>query len=209
LSATPLNSDCRGIKGFTLLEVLIALALLGVLAGALYGTYFSLIKGREAASEGMESRRELRSTLDLLRRELNAAVYHNNSKKLHFSVEDRDIFGRPAATLSFTTIAAPQAGGLAVSDQLDVTYTIVERDRKMVLARQAKDLYHTAEAARYPQMETLESFLVECRSGDKWVRSWDTAINLGLPQAVRITVTVREGDKEAPYSVFAVPRIKP
>ena len=176
------NSYRMARNGFTLLEVLIALALLGLLAGALYGTYFSLLKGRESANEGMEARRELRATLDLLRRELNSSFYRRNDKRLHFSVEDRDIFGKPASVLSFTCIAPPQPGGQVVSDQLDLTYEIIERDKKMILSRQAKDLYQGEAAPRYPQMETIEGFLVECQNGEKWVRSWDTAINNGLPR---------------------------
>lgn len=203
----PSSSRCSH-SGFTLLEILIALALLGVLAGALYGTYFSLIKGRESAVAGMEARRELRTTLDLLRRELNSALYSRNNKRLHFSVENRDIFGKPASLLAFTSIAPPQPGGLIISDQLDLKYEIVERDKQMVLTRQAKDLYHSGEAARYPQMESIEGFLVECQNGDKWVKVWDTAINFGLPQAIRITVTVKDGDKTADYTLLAMPKVK-
>lgn len=202
----PPRSCRRSRRGFTLLEILIALALLGVLAGALYGTYFSLIKGRESATEGMEARRELRATLDLLRCELNSAFYRRADKKLHFSVEDRDIFGKPASVLSFTALAGPEKGPV-VSDQVDLTYEILEREKKMVLSRQAKDLYHAGEAARYPQMESIEGFLVECLNGDKWVRSWDTAINNGLPKAVRITITVADGEKTAGYAVLAAPRM--
>lgn len=204
-----LPSSEQGDRGFTLIEILIALALLGVLAGALYGTYFSLIRGRESADEGMEERRELRTTLDLLRRELNSVLYSRNNKRLHFSIEDRDIFGKPASKLSFTAIAPPQAGGQAVSDQLDLTYEILEREKMMVLSRQSKDLYHSGEPGRYPQMESIEGFLVECRSGDKWVKVWDSAINFGLPKAVRVTVTVKEGEKNASYSILANPRITP
>jgi len=84
------HSESRERKGFTLIEVLIALALLSILAGTLYSTYFTLIKGRESATEGMEARRELRTTLDLLRRELNSAFYRTvqsgTTKRLHFSV---------------------------------------------------------------------------------------------------------------------------
>jgi len=207
LSVMPPSSNRLSSKGFTLLEILIALALLALLAGALYGSYFSLIKGRESANEGMEARRELRTTLDLLRRELNSAVYRRNDKRLHFSVEDKDLFGKPASVLSFTALAPPQPGGQVVSDQLDLRYEILEREKQMILSRQAKDLYHSGEAARYPQMESLEGFLVECQNGDKWVKTWDTAINNGLPMAIRVTVTVKDGEKTAEYTVLATPRM--
>lgn len=202
----PLLSDRRG---FTLLELLIALALLGVLATALYGTYFSLIKGSEAANEGMEERRELRSTLDSMRREVTSTLFRRNSKKHHFVVEDRDIFGKPASTLTLTAVVPPQPGGLTISDQADIRYEIVEKEKRLILARSAKDLHLIGDAPRYPQMENIEGFLVECRIGDKWVRSWDSAINLGLPALVRITISVKEGDKTVPYSILASPVIAP
>ena len=80
-------------------------------------------------------------------------------------------------------------------------------DWGLVLASQEKDLHLIGDAPRYPQMEQLEGFLVECFNGEKWVKSWDTAINLNLPKAVRVTVTVMEDGNPVQYSVVAVPKI--
>jgi general secretion pathway protein J len=56
-------------------------------------------------------------------------------------------------------------------------------------------------------MEELEGFLVECYSGGKWVRTWDTTLNTRLPKAIRITLSLKEGDKTVNYSTIATPRM--
>ena len=193
--------------GFTLLEVLIALALLAILSGALYATFFSLTKGRDAASSSMEGRRELRGTLDTLRMEISAAFYKGRDKRLHFVVEDRDLYGKPASTLSFTTIAPPRSDDLPGSDMMEVSYRIADKERQLVLMRKSRDLYRTVDPLPYPQMEKLEGFLVECFDGAKWIKSWDTTLNPGLPKAVRITVMVKEGEKSVGLTAIATPRV--
>src|SRR6266571_3692919 len=166
-------------RGFTLLEVLVALMLLVILSAALYGTYFSLMHGRETAVAKMNARRELSGTLDQLRRELSAAYYPQGTQnlKLRFVVEDRDYFGKPASTLDFTAIAPPRSDGLIASDQVQVIYKAVEKEKTLLLTRQARDLYVTVDPLPYPQMEELEGFLVECYDGGKWVKTWDTKVN--------------------------------
>jgi general secretion pathway protein J len=204
-----LSSTWRSKKGFTLLEVLIALTLLVILSGALYGTYFSLMRGRDMAVEKMENRRELSVTLDQLRRELSASFYSAQNKRSHFVVEDRDYFGKPASTLDFTAMASPRSDNLRASDQVQVIYRGVEKEKTLSLARQEKDLFITTEPLPYPQMRELEGFLVECYDGGKWVRTWDTAASLNnrLPTAVRVTLSVKEGEKIVNFSTIARPRI--
>jgi len=197
-----LSSICRSDRGFTLLEVLVALALLVILSAALYGTYFSLMRGREIAVVKMEARRELSTTLDQLNRELSAAFYNTNNKRLHFVVEDRDFFGKPASTLDFTFIAPPVSGTLPASDQVRTIYTAGEKDKKLTLARQAQDLYMKVDSLPYPQMKELEGFLVECYDGNEWVRTWDTVLNSRLPKALRVTLIVKEGEKTVNFSTI-------
>ena len=93
-------------KGFTLLELLIAVLLMGMLTSVIYGSYFAVMKARDSSSEGMEARRELGGTLDLIRREIASAKYEDNSKekdtlkRTRFIVEDRDNFGKPPPLLN-------------------------------------------------------------------------------------------------------------
>jgi len=207
LSATLPKPERLRQQGFTLLELLLALTLLALLTSTLYFSYFTLFRGRESSLAAMDSRRELRGTMDQLRRELSSVLYRRGDKRLHFVVEDRDLFGKPASSLSFTAVAPPEAGGMAVSDQVELRYAIVEQSGRMVLSRQAKDIHAPGDPLRYPQIERVEGFLVECLSGNKWVRSWGTAINMNLPGAVRVTIRILEDDKPAEYSVIATPRI--
>ncbi len=209
-------------QGFTLLEVLVALTLLAIISAALYGTYFSLMRGRDAAQTRMAERRELSTTLDQLRREL-AAVYFRaqplgsspppagdqQDMQLHFVVEDRDYFGKPASTIDFTALVPPRAGDLPASDQVRIRYRVEERDQKLRLMRLEKDRYVTIDPLPYPQLEDMEGFMVECSTdGTQWVKTWDTAINHGLPRYVRVTIRMKEGEKTVALSAIAIPMMK-
>jgi general secretion pathway protein J len=196
--------------GYTLIELLVALALLGVVASALYGTFFSLARGRERVAERVAPMRDLRSTLDLLRRELAAARTSQANKRLHFVVEDRDSFGKPASVLDFTIVTLPSAGDIPSSDVAAVRYEVEEKGGKLRLKRQERDVYLEGATPVYEQMEDIEGFLVECYNGNSWVKSWNTpALNTDLPKGVRVTITVREQGTERNYSAIVVPRTAP
>jgi general secretion pathway protein J len=195
-------------KGFTLLELLVALVLLVMLSGALYGTYFSVMRGSEAARERTEPLRDARVTLDLLRRELAAVNFDSNNKRLHFVVEDRDIFGKPASILDFTAFTVPRTGSVPSSDVMAVRYRPVEREEQtMILSRQTEDLYLDSKPLPYPLTEQIQGFLVECYDGNQWVKSWDTTLNAGLPKAVRVTLLVQGSDKPVGFTAIVVPRL--
>ena len=202
-------SDISRNSGFTLLEVLIAVVLLGILTAALYGSYFGVIQARDRASSGMESRRELGATLDLIRREVSSALpVRAADKRLRFVVEDRDNFGTPSSTLELTTLAPPAGQSRSESGIVAVTYRMVEKDKKRTLTRQERDLFsEEGTTPAYPQMEQISSFLVECYDGSKWVKSWDTAINGALPKRVRVTVQVEEEGKQVEFTMLSVPRV--
>jgi len=196
-------------RGFTLIEIMIAVVLLGILSAALYGSYFTVLNARERASEGMEARRELGSTLDLIRREFaSAPKFDRNDKSLRLVVEDRDNFGKPASSLEMTTLVPSSGQGRKESGISVVRYRLEEKDKRFILTRREQDIFfESADAKGYPQMERISSFLVECYDGSKWVRSWDTALNGRLPAMMRVTVNVLEDGKPVEFSVLANSRM--
>jgi len=195
-------------RGFTLIEILIAVVLLGILSAALYGSYFTVLSARERASEGMEARRELGSTLDLIRREFAAAKFDRTDKRLRFIVEDRDNFGKPASSLELTTLIPSSGQGRKESGISAVRYRLEEKDKRFILTRREQDIFfESADAKGYPQMERISDFLVECYDGSKWVRSWDTALNNALPKMLRVTVHVDEDGRQVEFSILANSRM--
>ena len=113
-----------------------------------------------------------------------------------------------ASNLTFSTLEMTRTGDIPSSDLREVSYRTREKEGKLLLTRSEKELFFEYEAQEYPQMEELEGFLVECNDNGKWVRSWDTALNGKLPDAVRITLTVKDGDKTLPYRAVIRPRIR-
>lgn len=182
--------------------------LLGILTAALYGSYFGVIQARDRASSGMETRRELGATLDLIRREVSSALFNRTDKRLRFVVEDRDNFGVQVSSLELTTLAPPSGQNRSESGVVAVAYRIAEKNKNRSLTRQEKDIVsEDTTIPAYPQMEQIHSFLVECYDGSKWVKSWDTAINLRLPSSVRVTVQVMEEGKPVQFTVLSSPRM--
>jgi general secretion pathway protein J len=200
----------RNSKGFTLIELMVALVLLVILTGALYGTYFSVTAARERGGARSEARRELSTTLGTLRNELCSTFFltgvtaptsadgSNPGQNLQFVVLDRDSFGKPASLLQFTALTPPPIGSAASSDVAAVRYMVEEKEGgTLTLTREVKDLYLQTKSAPYPVIENIEGFLVECYDGAKWVKTWDTAVagTNRLPDFVRVTVTFKGGVK--------------
>jgi general secretion pathway protein J len=188
--------------------LLIALVLLVLLSGALYGTFFSVLRGSDAARERTEQIRDVRVTLDMLRRELSSAYFDKNNLRLRFVVEDRDVFGKPASTLDFTAFTVPRHGSVASSDVMEARYEPVEKEgNKIILSRRTREIFLDVKPVSYPLTGQIDGFLVECYDGTSWVKSWDTKLNGKLPKAVRITVLLPGRDKSVPFTAVVVPRV--
>lgn len=194
-------------RGFTLLELLVALALAAVVLIASGTMLIGLNRAHERATDQMERQRALRNTIDLLRRELSSTLFRPGDKQLRFQVLDRDIFGKQASAIRLTTLAPPLAGN--TSDQLSVLYQAEEQYSWIRLSRASHDyfLHESFRAVPYPMLDRLNGFLVECNDGTRWLRHWDTELTGRLPKEIRVTILVANGSTTDRFVLTAAPKM--
>ncbi|MBI2413148.1 MAG: prepilin-type N-terminal cleavage/methylation domain-containing protein [Deltaproteobacteria bacterium] len=201
------HGGVRGRGGFTLIEVLVALALVSAIVAALYGTFFSVLRGRDTIDSSLERSREVGRFLDTFSKEVSSSFYKDGNKASILIGENRDSRGRPASSIVFTAFTYPvvkedASGG----DLLAVRYfTETDDDGKMTLYKEAWDAYRGGKLPmKLPVIEEIEGFEVSFLSGNGWAKAWDTSLEKRLPTAIKAVVSIREEGSITEYR--AIPR---
>lgn len=185
-------------KGFTLIEVLIALSILALIMGMVYGSFVQSRWALARSEEAVADQREVRAVFLNLQKDLTAAF-------LSASQEDRTVFvgteeyrdGRAADRLDFTTFAhrrrweeGPEA------DQAVVGYFLEEGEGSLqVLFRREKvpldeDPFQGGEVL--PVATRVVSLDFRFRERDAWRETWDSRVEGRLPEAVWVTLVTRD-----------------
>ncbi|HUO76426.1 MAG TPA: type II secretion system protein GspJ [Thermodesulfovibrionales bacterium] len=190
-----------GDQGFTLLEVLVALGISAIIMTALYSAFFLSRKAVDAVDDSLLRLQESRALLDIIKREMESALYESVKPYTLFKLEDRDYYGKQASRVSFTSFS-PLIPGLA-----KIGYSVEEGDGKLVLKKSIGSAFaKTGEPKSIELMEDVESFTVEARYGDKWVKTWDSAESNSMPEEIRVSVKVYTKKGETPFMVYDVAR---
>jgi len=92
-------------KGFTLLELVVAIFILGIILTIIYSAYFTTFKNIEGTEKQAEIYQMARTALTRMARDIESAYIINKGSKGHFIGEDSDINGISADTLKFTSRA--------------------------------------------------------------------------------------------------------
>ncbi|MCR4287129.1 MAG: prepilin-type N-terminal cleavage/methylation domain-containing protein [Deltaproteobacteria bacterium] len=189
-------------KGFTLIEVLISVAILSGLVFALYSTFFISRKAVSAVDDSLIRLQEARRALDGLKREIEASYFSPDRPYTVFKIEDRDIYGSSASRMTFTSFS-DITPGLARAG-----YFAEEAGGRVSLKKTLSSAYSSKDTAELELMEDIESFTVEARYGDGWIKSWDGAEHKGAPEEVRLTVVfqVWGGKSKVTLSDVAFPK---
>ncbi len=192
-------SNKKSINGFTLIEILVAVTILSVVLTAIYSTFFLLQRATENSDESITKIQEARKAIEIIRCELESAVFNENIKDTQIKIKDKDYYGKPASQIIFTTFTSLKPGLSKLS------YYIEEKDGRLTLYRKIESMLSDETENTADLIEGIEGFLIEAQFEDKWVKTWDTGINYNIPEQIRINLIFKIKDREITLTDIAKP----
>jgi len=195
----------RKASAFTLLEVLVATALISILAGSLYATLGIAFKARRSALASVEPVRKADLALGLLGEDLRSAAVPNGILAGPFVGQDAaDDLGHGADSLAFygTTRSPEAAEGIGDIKKVELLCEPSGDGKTQVLVRcvTANLLPPTAvEPQREIICRNVYAFNLRYFDGADWLDTWDsTTVNNVLPSAIEVTLQLNDDRQKDP-----------
>ncbi len=201
----------RQARGFTLIEVLVAVAISSLVLAVAYGSFFQVIKSKEFAEESLELYSEARVALGMISRDLAMAFLRGSvypgSQGIQPPYFEGSESGSGEKTLRMVTFTyGPVAGGAGV-DQTEVEYaTRLDRESGLFVLVRRENPFMDEESGwiEYPLSERVVAFdlsYLPSAGAGELVTEWDSAVAGALPAAVVVKLVLRSprGD-DVPFS---------
>jgi general secretion pathway protein J len=178
----------RGQQGFTLVELLIALAIVGALVAIAFGGLRVAVASWRQGEDRAEAHQHVRSVALTLARALSAAYPYRASRS--DGPEPVVLFEGTESRLEFVTQAAPFPGAAPIAFTA-VVLTFDEAGEAGLVVRQRALPNHDpfTEAAivyRDPSVTALRFAYLD--EAGEWQATWDVTETRTTPRAVRVTV---------------------
>jgi prepilin-type N-terminal cleavage/methylation domain-containing protein len=182
-------------RAFTLIEILLAVGIFGIVLVAINTVFFSAVRLRDATSESLDRSLPLDHAMAAIRRDLLAAVPPGGGFEAFFRCGPLDTGFNQSAGLEFYTASGILREDVPWSDIRWVRYYL--RPSPDATARvRGHDLVRGASgnllALVYAEPEEqwlaggIEQLEIHCFDGSEWRDSWDTDLSdTALPVAVR------------------------
>ena len=193
-------------SGFTLLELILAMAMMSMLAVSLYGTLRVAFKARDSATSGIAPMRSANVALDLLGQDLESALPPTGVLAGAFLAQHLGDVQNSQDTIEFYCIGTSDSldpPNVAAFRKLDIGLEPSPDGKGYLLVRRiTNNLLSPQEVT--PNEEILcrkvRSFSLRYYDGQSWYEDWDsTQMGDILPVAVQVDLQIQTGaDSQAP-----------
>jgi len=201
----PPVTGLRAATGMTLLEVLVALTILAVIVSVLVAGLRVGVRAWEAGERRVTAQQEVRAVIELLTEALSAAAPYRG--RLGDGLDRVTLFQGERDEIRFVTTAPPLVLDVPAAPFHAVTLRRTDEDHLRLVERMVPaDEPFGDDGARAVLARSVTAFKVEYRDGQGlWTERWDPRDSGGLPNAVRVALTVRERGRDERTETFVVP----
>lgn len=196
---------CRHSRGFTLVEVLVALTLMGLLLGSLYSGLFGVSRSWSRSESLAEENDLARSRVQLLRRLLSETVPITRLD----GQAPRLLFRGSSDSLQFVAPLPSHAGGLGLywsslaltrsvtgASHLSLTYSPLRPETTLVQGDDAPDSETVTLATEISQFDLAYFGTPEGDLPPRWYAAWPEGER--LPALIRLTLRRLPGESDLP-----------
>jgi prepilin-type N-terminal cleavage/methylation domain-containing protein len=178
--------------GFTLLEVILSIALSSLLLLTVYFTYFGINRSIDAVSERQEVLEAGRILQELIKQDLRGIVPPPKSQFIS-KIENKEE-ENPSHRIDFitTSVMGDNTFGLSVVGYF--ICNIPDKKEKVLVRRESKDIKNDLleGGINYELSKMITSFKLSFYNGEDWVDEWDSRALGKMPKQVRIMITIKD-----------------
>ena len=188
--------------GFTLLEIVISVAILVVILTIVYNTFNSSIKAFTAMEKQGDAYAQARIVLNRLSEEVGSIYFSGENRNTGLLGEDRDENDLPFDSLHFTSLSHIRwVKDSKESELCEIGYyleTDNETGESFLFRREDWNLDGTLEEGGRPLelAEGVDGLNFRYYDGEEWADEWDSRITGTLPKAVEIVLVMRDPRRE-------------
>ncbi|RKX58497.1 MAG: hypothetical protein DRP29_06455 [Thermodesulfobacteriota bacterium] len=179
----------KNFSGFTLIEVLIAFSIGMIILATLYTSFFTTLYAVKKGENEIIKLQEVRKVMYIIASELSSVFIQ--SKNTFFKLKNKK--------LSFTAFSPLYPSIAKISYFLD----------ENTLYKSFSPLFkHQANKwEKIDLIEDINEFKVEVFYHGQWVSFWDTTLSPSIPEAVKITLSLKIDGKKLMFSQIVHPHI--
>lgn len=214
-------NDSPRKSGFTLVELLVAMAIIITIVTMVYGSYFATSKSAQACDAGLTILQQGRKVLQQMAQQIRCAYADSNQVSANMAAASPQKEIMPENITSYfrgdsndssgEILHLVTTHGIFSSRQqdglFDVIYKFDASTATLFLSqtRFAGKVRNIAERGSWrPLAENVESVELAFFDGQKWLPMWDFEQERKLPYAVKISITCKdESDRQYCYSSVA------
>jgi len=203
-------------RGFTLLEVLVAVALASIVIIAIYSSFFSVLRGQSDIDRSLERTREVSRFLETFSREVQSSFFNADSAWTGFAGDEEDKNGKPVSRIAMTAFTYPAFNpDRPAGDLIAIRYYVEAKEGKLVLYKETWNPYAYAKtdilntedaktgALKAEVIEDIDGFEILYYNGSDWAKAWDAKLDKAIPGAVKVSLSVNDRGEVKEFSALA------